>query len=177
VSVQYAMVVLMTDTHITRDDISHEAYAAVAARRAHFDQLLWQVPVISLAGQAFLFSIALSPETARTSKIIASFLAVVMTFLSLHLMVKHRQAEVADSQWLEAYENEFAPPVGVPAWPMHGPTWASYRKGVDPNIGRLDALSKLPGFRTWTWGIAAFGVASIIVFVLAIVMPSWLGSS
>jgi hypothetical protein len=29
---------------------------------------------------------------------------LVMTFLSLHLMVKHRQAEVADSQWLEAYE-------------------------------------------------------------------------
>jgi hypothetical protein len=92
VSVLYATIVLMTDTKIARDDISREAYDAVAARRAHFDQLLWQVPVISLAGQAFLFSISLSPETARTSKIIASFLAVVMTVLSLHLMVKHRQA-------------------------------------------------------------------------------------
>jgi hypothetical protein len=172
--VQYATIVLMTDTHTTRDDISHEAYATVASRRAHFDQLLWQVPVISLAGQAFLFSIALSPETARTSKIIASFLAVIMTFLSLHLMVKHRQAEVADSQWLEAYEKEFSSPVGVPAWPMHGSTWARYRKGVNPNIGRLGALSKLSGFRTWTWGLSAFGIAAIVVLVVAVVMPSGL---
>jgi hypothetical protein len=175
--VLYATIVLITDTKIARDDISREAYAAVAARRAHFDQLLWQVPVISLAGQAFLFSIALSPETARTSKIIASFLAVVMMFLSLHLMVKHRQAEVTDSQWLEAYEKDSSPPAGVPAWPMHGSTWGRYRKGVDPNIGRLGALAKLPGFRTWTWGLSLFGIAAIVVFLIAIVMPSWLGSS
>jgi hypothetical protein len=166
----------MTDTNIAHDEISREAYAVVAARRAHFDQLLWQVPVISLAGQAFLFSIAFSPETARTSKIIASFLAVVMTFLSLHLMVKHRQAEVADSQWLEAYENEFPPPAGVPAWPMHGATWAAYRNSINPNIGRLGALAKLPGFRIWSWGLSVFGIAAIVVLILAIFLPTWLGS-
>jgi hypothetical protein len=170
-SVHLAKMVLMTDTHIAHDDISREAYTAVVARRAHFDQLLWQVPVISLAAQAFLFSIALSPETAQTSKIIASFLSVVMTLLSLHLMVKHRQAEVADSQWLEAYEKNSAPPAGVPAWPMHGQTWARYRKSVDPNIGGLGALSRLPGFRTWTWGLSLFGVAAIVVSIMAIVMP------
>jgi hypothetical protein len=167
----------MTDTNIARDDISRDAYAAVAARRAHFDQLLWQVPVISLAAQAFLFSIALSPDAARTSKIIASFLSVVMTFLSLQLMVRHRQAEVADSQWLEAYEKDSPSPAGVPAWPMHGPTWAAYRNSIDPQIGRIGVLSKLGGFRTWVWGISGFGIAAIIVLVFAIVMPGWLGSS
>jgi hypothetical protein len=174
--VQYATIVLVTDPDLTRDDISRDAYAAVAARRAHFDQLLWQVPVISLAAQAFLFSIALSPETARTSKIIASFLSVVMTFLSLHLMVKHRQAEVADSQWLEAYEKEFPSPAGVPEWPMHGPTWAAYRNSIDPQIGGIGVLARLGGFRTWMWGISGFGIAAIIVLILAIVMPRWLGS-
>jgi hypothetical protein len=100
----------------------------------------------------------------------------VMTLLSLHLMVKHRQAEVADSQWLEAYENEFRAPVGVPAWPMHGPTWAHYRNGIDPNIGRLGALAKLPGFRIWSWGLSLYGIAAIVVLFLAIVMPGWLKS-
>jgi hypothetical protein len=32
-----------------------------------------------------------------------------MTVLSLHLMAKHRQAEVADSRWLEEYESQFKP--------------------------------------------------------------------
>jgi hypothetical protein len=77
VSLQYAMVVLVTDTDISRGDISRDAYAAVAARRAHFDQMLWQVPVISLAGQAFLFSLALSHDTARTTRIIVSLLSLV----------------------------------------------------------------------------------------------------
>jgi hypothetical protein len=71
------------------------------------------------------------------TRIIASLLSLVMTFLSLHLMVKHRQAEVVDSQWLEAYEKEFPAPVGAPKWPMHGRSWADYRNSIDPNIGRL----------------------------------------
>jgi hypothetical protein len=111
VSVQYATIVPMTDADIARDNLSREAYAAVAARRTQFDQLVWQVPVLSLTAQAFLFSIALSSDGTRTTRIIASLLSLVMTFLSLHLMVKHRQAEVADSQWLEAYEEKFPAPL------------------------------------------------------------------
>jgi hypothetical protein len=42
-------------------DLSHETYAIVAARRTQFDQLVCQVPVLSLTAQAFLFSIALPP--------------------------------------------------------------------------------------------------------------------
>jgi hypothetical protein len=75
----------MTDADIARDNISREAYAAVAARRTQFDQLVWQVPVLSLTAQAFLFSIALSPDGTRTTRIIASLLSLVMT-LSLLLL-------------------------------------------------------------------------------------------
>jgi hypothetical protein len=89
VSVQYATIVPMTDAEIARDNVSRDAYAAVAARRTQFDQLVWQVPVLSLTAQAFLFSIALSPDGTRTIRIIASLLSLVMSFLSLHLMVKH----------------------------------------------------------------------------------------
>jgi hypothetical protein len=177
VSAQYATIVPMTDADIARDNISRDAYAAVAARRTQFDQLVWQVPVLSLTAQAFLFSIALSPDGTRTTRIIASLLSLVMTFLSLHLMVKHRQAEVADSQWLEAYEKEFPAPVGAPKWPMHGRSWADYRNSIDPNIGRLGGLSKLTGFRIWSWGLSAFGMAAIVVLLLAIFVPGWLGSS
>ena len=167
----------MTDADTARDNISADAHAAAAARRNQFDQLVWQIPVLSLTAQAFLFSIALSRDGTRTTRIIASLLSLVMTFLSLHLMVKHRQAEVADSQWLEAYEKEFPAPVGAPKWPMHSRSWADYRNSIDPKIGRLGGLSELAGFRIWSWGLSAFGMAAIVVLLLAIFMPGWLGSS
>jgi hypothetical protein len=72
--------------------------------------------------------------------IIASSLSLVMTFLSLHLMTKHRQEEVADSQWLEAYKKEVLAPAGVPKCPMHDRSWADYRNGIDPNICRLGGV-------------------------------------
>jgi hypothetical protein len=90
VSVRHATIVPMTDADIARENVSRDAYA-VAARRTQFDQLVWQVPVLSLTAQAFLYSIALSPDGTRTTRVIASLLPLVMTFLSLHLMVKHRQ--------------------------------------------------------------------------------------
>jgi hypothetical protein len=60
---------------------------------------------------------------------------------------------------------------------MHGRSWADYRNSVDPNIGRLGGLSKLTGFRIWSWGLSAFGMAAIVVLLLAIFVPGWLGSS
>jgi hypothetical protein len=39
-------------------DVSDLQYELIAARRSHYDYLLWQTPVISLTGQAFLFQIA-----------------------------------------------------------------------------------------------------------------------
>ena len=54
---------------------------------------------------------------------------------------------------------------------------ADYRNSVDPKIGRLGGLSKLTGFRIWSWGLSAFGMAAIVVLLLAIFVPGWLGSS
>jgi hypothetical protein len=63
---------------------------------------------------------------------------------------------------------------------MHGRSWADYRNSIDPNIGRLGrlgGLSKLTGFRIWSYGLSAFGMAAIVVLLLAIFVPGWLGSS
>lgn len=133
-------------------EISRDAYAVVAARRTQFDQLVWQVPVLSLTAQAFLFSIALASDTSRLARIIASVLSLLMNVLSLHLMARHRQVEVADSHWLEAYEVQCGPQTTL-QWPMHGPSWAQYRNSVDPKIGLLGKLSRYGGFQVWSWGL------------------------
>ena len=148
-------------------DLSRDTYAAVAARRTQFDQLVWQVPVLSLTAQAFLFSIALSPAATTTASAIACVLSFLMTVLSLHLMVKHRQAEIADSQWLEQYERQLLSDRGFP-WPMHGTAWSDYRKRIDRKLGPFGFLRGLNGFLLWSFGLAVFGVAAVAVLLLTV---------
>jgi hypothetical protein len=157
-------------------DLYRETYAVVAARRTQWDQLLWQVPVLTLTAQAFLFSIALSHDATKSARVIACLLSLVMTCLSLHLMIKHRQAEVADSQWLESYEDQLPPPPGDLSWPMHGRNWSSYRLQTDPRVGRLRFFWRSNGFKIWFWGLALFGVAAIVVLLISMFWPSLLGS-
>lgn len=66
-----------------------EVYAAVAARRTQFDNMLWQVPVLTVTAQAFLFSIALGADARSTARIIACVLSLLITFLTLHLFTRH----------------------------------------------------------------------------------------
>lgn len=72
-------------------DVSDDAiYSAVAARRAGYDSMAWQVPVISLTAQAFLFTIALGPDSRPLARVIACSLGLAVTILSMLLLARHR---------------------------------------------------------------------------------------
>ena len=58
-------------SNMSSPDLTREAYMVVAARRTQFDQLVWQVPVLSLTAQAFLFSIALAGDASRAARVVA----------------------------------------------------------------------------------------------------------
>ncbi len=139
-------------------------YSAVAARRLQWDNMLWQVPTLSLTGQAFLFTIALGHDSSRTARVVSCLLSIVMTILSMHLMSRHRQAEWTDAHWLEDYENRH---FGT-SW--HGVTWATHR-----NRERGSGwLSRLPTFQVWMGGLAVFGLAAFTVLILTAFWPTLL---
>lgn len=144
-------------------------YSAVAARRLGWDNMLWQVPTMSLTGQAFLFTIALGNDSSRAARIISCLLAIVMTLLSMHLMARHRQAEWTDAHWLEEYEkNHFGR-----SW--HGKDWAEERNKTSTR-GRISPiLIRHKGFEVWIGGLVVFGLAALTVFVLTIFWPTLLG--
>jgi hypothetical protein len=144
-----------------------EMYLAIAARRTQFDNLLWQVPVLSLTAQAFLFTVALGADTSRTARIIAAFLSLIVTFLTLQLFTRHRQAEITDAHWLERYEMET---LGVP--PAHGIAWRQVRNDTHPAAGVFSPLARLKGFRTWLFGLSLFGLASLLILSLSIGWPN-----
>ncbi|WNG95285.1 hypothetical protein [Mycobacterium sp. ITM-2016-00318] len=146
-------------------------YSVVAARRLQWDNLVWQVPVLSLTAQAFLFTIAVGADSSNSARIISSLLSLLVTFLCITLMARHRQAEIYDAHWLEDVEKrEWKMDV-----PVHGHTFAKARDQEGVDGGWIDKLTPrprqsknrkaFPGYRTWIGGLLLFGLAAL--FVLA----------
>lgn len=147
-------------------------YNAVAARRLQWDNLLWQAPTLSLTAQAFLFTIALSPDSQLAARVISCSLSLIVTFLSITLMARYRQGELNDAHWLEEFEAEH----GLPT--VHGKQFKSNRDGEPLAAGWIGrSIPLLPGFKTWTVGLSLFGLASLVVLVLGLFFPHVLGST
>lgn len=144
-------------------------YAALAARRTQFDILLWQAPVLSLTAQAFLMTVALGSGVPLYSRTIACLLSVVVSFLTVQILTRHRQAEVTDAHWLRDLEKGAAA-----EYQVHGPGWQARRNATSPEVGPFNWFAKLPGYYTWAIGLSLFGVASMATLILAWVCPGML---
>lgn len=156
---------------MARDD---SLYQLVATRRLHWDNLIWQVPVLSLTAQAFLFTIALGADTSRFARVIAASLSLVVTFLSITLMARHRQAALADQKWLEQYDEDHRPEL---VQQVHGQTFAKRRDEQPLEAGWMDAIIPIyPGFRTWVVGLSLFGMAAAAVLLVTLLIPSLLAA-
>jgi hypothetical protein len=152
-------------TNLAKDRL----YDVVAARRLQWDALLWQVPALSLTGQAFLLTIALGPSTSRLARIISSVVSLIASIMSMQLMTSDRQAEVADAHWLYDYEMEkFGEAVS-------GPAFRDRRKATDPDVAfPVKPFLHVRSFTVWMLGLSSFGVVGLLVFVVTIVRPSLL---
>jgi hypothetical protein len=81
-------------------------YQSLTARRLGYDTLLWQVPVLSLTAQSFLFTIALSSNSSPEARMTAAALSLVVALMSMQLMAKHRFHEEIDAKLAEKLERE-----------------------------------------------------------------------
>lgn len=143
-------------------DDQHLRYQVVAARRLQWDNLVWQVPVLGLTAQAFLFVTALDGGS-RHAKVVASLLSIMTAVLCVTLMARHRQGELADAHWLEAYERDH---FGAP---VHGPSFKGRRDPHDLHAGLVGRLvPSWPGFITWVVGMILFAAAGVVALGFAI---------
>ena len=142
-------------------------YELVELRRQQFDGMIWQVPALTFAGQAFLFSVLLGPDVASWARVAAGVFSIGISYLSLMLLARHRQAEEADSTWLREYERRNG-------WPeedyQHGPEWAKRRNALIPAIPtprprRRTAWGRVPlanGYKTWVIALYALIVIAAL---------------
>jgi hypothetical protein len=63
------------DQHPSAVNGDEIVYQAVVARRLQWDNLVWQVPLLSLTAQAFLFTIALGSGTTMVARCISAGLS------------------------------------------------------------------------------------------------------
>jgi hypothetical protein len=147
-------------------------YAAVAARRLQWDALLWQVPALSITGQAFLMTIAFGADTSRTARIIVSAFSVVWAFATLHLYANNRWAELVDAHLLEDHERA----TGQLA--VHGRSYKTLRDAdPPPKKERYTRMLRRPRPHiVWKITLTGSGLMSLSALLLAIFCPSLLDS-
>lgn len=134
---------------IIPEKITDAQYEMIAENRRRQDDLIWQTPVLSLTGQAFLFVIAFG-DGAKSGKLIASTLIVITSVASIQLLAKHRALELHYSKLLEAIEIE----KGIP--PIH------------QHLKVGTGFVRWSSYLLWSATLAAFGIAAIAAALLAV---------
>jgi hypothetical protein len=123
--------------------------------------MMWQAPGLGLAAQAFLMTIALNPDTGQLAKVSSGLLSVVVSFMSVQLLAKHRRHELADSIWLQEFEKNR----GLEQ--IHAPAEERCRAVGMPSKG----LVRFRSHRVWTAGLAVFGLVGLATAVVGMVRP------
>jgi hypothetical protein len=142
-------------------------YQAVAERHLQYENLLWQVPTLSLTAQAFLFSISMSAGNDPVARIASSLLALVVSIISIMLMASHRLAGRKDALWLELFEqNE----LDVGTWGAHGAAFQTQQDIADLDAGWVGGLIPMRQmFTTWVVGLACFGMTAIFMILRTLI--------
>jgi hypothetical protein len=154
--------------------------AFVESRRQAFDAMIWQVPGLSIAAQAFLYVVALDPGSSDWVRIFAGTLGVVAALATIQLLVKHRYHEETYSETIDASRRAR----GVP--PFRGVEWFKETalqdlEAVDEEIGELPPyvsryregswrrkVAKPSSVGVWTLTLALFAVGDALIVVGAI---------
>lgn len=141
------------------DEIAIVLLQTVEERRSAVDQMMWQVPALSLTAQSFLLSIALASSATASARVISSCLALIAALAAIQLLLKHRFHELQLSRWLERLSNIYD-------WPnVHAPADAEMFAWADtPRHPWLhDARSPVLRIRRWL-----VRLRSVYIWALAI---------
>ncbi|MFD9188179.1 hypothetical protein ACFWCA_08155 [Streptomyces phaeochromogenes] len=135
-------------------------YQMAAARRFNYESIAWQIPGLSLTAQAFLMTIGLAPGAGHLARVAAGFLAIVVSLLTIHSVLRHRRHELADSIWLSNFERSEG--------------WETVHDAASVRASRLGIPESAFGGRykvTYVWlaGLSLFGLVGLGIMISGIV--------
>ncbi|MFI6689891.1 hypothetical protein [Streptomyces sp. NPDC050485] len=138
------------------------SYQAVAQRRLQYDMMMWQVPALGIAAQAFLLTVALGHDSSRLSRVLSSIVAGMIALLTMQLMAKHRWHERIDNQWLETFERRN----GLEVVHQNRSSLAKELNLEGPGI-----LARWRSYHVWQLALAIFGIVNLLCAIIALFAP------
>ena len=130
-------------------------YEVSSAKRLQYENLMWQVPALSLSAQAVLISVTLNSDNSPSSRLITSMLSALVGFISIQLLQKHRYHEVLESKQLEEQYK---------ITNIHGPV-TERAKRLNHMQDRIESLS---GFKIWRFALLVFALTGIVTTIFSI---------
>ncbi len=144
-------------------------YSSLSARRTAFDTMMWQVPALGLAAQAFLLTIAYGSSTSNTARFVSGALSVVVALVAIQTMIKHRANEKTDNLILKRIEDLNGIRIGHGASPHDAPSVRGRAIGNELIYGYLE---KRRSVRLWVTSLCGFAIAGGVAIVLTLADPS-----
>lgn len=92
--------------NLNKNELAIVKYNSLSERRKHFDGLFWQIPAVSLGGQAFLLSIALNNSSRTSARTLSALLGIFIAFVSLASLSRIRIYEFTITKMLVEAEVE-----------------------------------------------------------------------
>jgi len=146
-------------------------YSAIANRRTAFDTMMWQVPALGLAAQAFLLTIAYGANSSNAARCVSGALSVVVALVAIQTMNKHRANELTDSRALTILELDSGIRLSRDATFHSRP---SERGAAVENKDLERWWAKRRSSRLWVCSLGGFALAGALAIVLTICDPGTL---
>lgn len=156
-----------------------DVYQVVNARRLQWDNLFWQVPLISITGVSFLFTIIFNPTSPHFTRLLSCFLAIVISSASISTLARHRLSEVHDATLLAGIE------ILRFKVPIHGKGFREIRSSFNQSYGNegdffdfiIKTSNRSRAYSVWISVFIIFILVAILVAVADLVSPDLLANS
>jgi hypothetical protein len=149
----------------------------VESRRQEFDAMIWQVPGLSVAAQAFLYLVALNPAASSWVRIFAGVLGIVAALATVQLLVKHRYHEETYAETIDASRTArgahafrgvewFKETASTSAEATEAPR-SGYARRYGPHAWRRKVAAP-SSVGVWTWTLVAFAIGDALIVLGAL---------
>lgn len=152
-------------------------YEMLIQREMEQDAMLWETPTLALTAQAFLLTIALNKDSTAVAVYISAGLGVLVAFLFMQLMAKHRFLNEPDRAELHRLEDL----IGIPHVSRRSYFFQD-GKYVVPMIHHLKGrgapqrqgyLEKAGSYKFWMRGVGMFALVNAGILLTEAFWP-WL---
>lgn len=150
-------------------------YEMLMQREMEQDAMLWETPTLALTAQAFLLTIALNNESAPAAVYVSAGLGVLVAFLSMQLMAKHRFLSEMDRAEMHRLEEA----LGIPHMSRRNYFFQDGKYVIPPTLQirsrmapkKQGLLERASSYKVWIRGLALFAAVNLAILATELFWP------